>query len=67
MEITKAFRELSCLRAVDRVGGLDRARARADEFAEAARTALSICPTRNIAMPSIDPYLCARAGEMRAI
>jgi octaprenyl-diphosphate synthase len=32
------------LRAVDRVGGFDRARVRADEFAEAARQCLSILP-----------------------
>jgi len=50
------------LDAVDRVGGLDRARARADEFAEAARTALSVLPDSEYcdALRSIPTYVLER-------
>ena len=50
------------LEAVDRVGGLERARARADEFAEAARSALSILPDTEYcdALRSIPTYVLER-------
>lgn len=50
------------LEAVDRVGGLDRARARADEFAEAARTALNVLPDSEYcdALRSIPTYVLER-------
>ena len=50
------------LEAVERVGGLERARARADEFAEAARTALSILPDTEYcdALRSIPTYVLER-------
>ncbi len=50
------------LDAVDRVGGLDRARARADEFAEAARTALNVLPDSEYcdALRSIPTYVLER-------
>ncbi|MFZ0061701.1 MAG: polyprenyl synthetase family protein [Pyrinomonadaceae bacterium] len=50
------------LAAVDRVGGLERARARADEFAEAARTALNVLPDSEYcdALRSIPTYVLER-------
>jgi octaprenyl-diphosphate synthase len=50
------------LEAVDRVGGLERARARADEFAEAARSALSVLPDSEYcdALRSIPTYVLER-------
>lgn len=50
------------LEAVDRVGGLDRARARADEFAEAARAALNDLPDSEYcdALRSIPTYVLER-------
>jgi octaprenyl-diphosphate synthase len=50
------------LEAVDRVGGLERARARADEFAEAARTALNVLPDSDYcdALRSIPTYVLER-------
>ena len=50
------------LDAVDRVRGLERARARADEFAEAARTALSVLPDSEYcdALRSIPTYVLER-------
>jgi octaprenyl-diphosphate synthase len=47
---------------VDRVGGLERARARADQFAEAARTALSVLPDSEYcdALRSIPTYVLER-------
>ena len=50
------------LDAVDRVGGLERARARADEFAEAARTALNVLPDSEYcdALRSIPTYVLER-------
>ena len=50
------------LEAVDRVGGLERARARADEFAEAARTALNVLPDSEYseALRSIPTYVIER-------
>ena len=50
------------LEAVERVGGLERARARADEFAEAARTALDVLPDSDYceALRSIPTYVLER-------
>jgi octaprenyl-diphosphate synthase len=50
------------LNAVQRVGGLERARARADEFAEAARSALDILPNSEYceALKSIPTYVLER-------
>lgn len=50
------------LAAVDRVGGLERARARADEFAEAARSALSVLADSEYcdALRSIPTYVLER-------
>ena len=50
------------LTAVERVGGLQRARARADEFAEAARTALEILPESEYcdALRAIPTYVLER-------
>ena len=50
------------LDAVDRVGGLERARVRADEFAEAARTALNVLPDSEYcdALRSIPTYVLER-------
>ena len=50
------------LAAVDRVGGLERARARADEFAEAARGALNVLPDSEYcdALRSIPTYVLER-------
>jgi octaprenyl-diphosphate synthase len=50
------------LEAVDRVGGLERARVRADEFAEAARSALSVLPDSEYcdALRSIPTYVLER-------
>ncbi|MDQ3474164.1 MAG: polyprenyl synthetase family protein [Acidobacteriota bacterium] len=50
------------LNAVDRVGGLERARARADEFAKAARTALNVLPDSEYcdALRSIPTYVLER-------
>ena len=50
------------LNAVQRVGGLERARARADEFAEAARSALDVLPNSEYcdALKSIPTYVLER-------
>lgn len=50
------------LSAVERVGGLERARARADEFAEAARSALDVLPDSEYcdALKSIPTYVLER-------
>ena len=50
------------LKAVEGVGGLERARARADEFAEAARTALEVLPDSDYcdALRSIPTYVLER-------
>lgn len=50
------------LDAVDRVSGLERARARADQFAEAARNALSVLPDSEYcdALRSIPTYVLER-------
>lgn len=50
------------LRAVERVGGLERARERADEFAEAARSALDVLPDSEYcdALKSIPTYVLDR-------
>ena len=50
------------LHAVERVGGMERARARADEFAEAARSALDVLPNSEYceALKSIPTYVLER-------
>jgi octaprenyl-diphosphate synthase len=50
------------LAAVDRVGGMERARTRADEFAEAARNALNVLPDSEYcdALRSIPTYVLER-------
>jgi octaprenyl-diphosphate synthase len=50
------------LNAVERAGGLERARARADEFAEAARSALNVLPDSDYcdALRSIPTYVLER-------
>jgi len=50
------------LHAVERMGGMERARARADEFAEAARSALDVLPNSEYceALKSIPTYVLER-------